>query len=85
MKERRLWMLLYIVGAGCLFILAGAPLSPVLQEVIAASAFAQGHSGHSAQPPAQTPAKEKSDAVKQPPGKQEAPPEQAAEEPPQVV
>ena len=84
MKKRRLLMLFYVIGAGCLFMLAGAPLSPVLEVVIAAPAFAQGHSGHSAQPPAQTPAKEKPEAVKQSPGKPEAPPEQAAEEPPQV-
>ena len=84
MKKRRLLMLFYVIGAGCLFMLARAPLSPVLQGVIAAPAFAQGHSGHSAQPPAQTPAKEKTEAVKQPPGKQEATPEQAVDETPQV-
>jgi Cu(I)/Ag(I) efflux system membrane fusion protein len=84
MKKRRLLMLFYMVGAGYLFMFAGSPLSPVLQGVVAAPAFAQGHSGHSAQPAAQTPAKEKPEAVKQPPGKQEAPPEQAAQEPPQV-
>jgi Cu(I)/Ag(I) efflux system membrane fusion protein len=84
MKKRKLLMLLYIIGAGCLFMLAGAPLSPVLRGIVAVPAFAQGHAGHSAQPPAKTPAKEKTEAVRQPPGKQEAPPEQAAEEPPQV-
>lgn len=75
MNKRRLLMLFYVIGAGCLFLLAGAPLSPVLQGVIAAPAFAQGHTGHSAQPPA----KEKPEAVRQ-----EAPPEQTAQEPPQV-
>jgi Cu(I)/Ag(I) efflux system membrane fusion protein len=84
MKKRRLLMLLYIIGAGYLLILAGSPLSEYLHRVISLNAFAQGHAGHSAQPPAQTPAKEKTEAVKQPPGKQEAPPEQAAQEPPQV-
>jgi len=68
MKKSKLLMLFYMVGAGCLFMLAGAPLSRVLQGVIVVPAFAQGHSGHSAQPPAQIPAKEKPNAAKQPPG-----------------
>jgi Cu(I)/Ag(I) efflux system membrane fusion protein len=50
-----------------------------LEGATSATAFAQGHAGHSAQPAAQTPAKEKPEA-----GKQETPPEQTAEEPPQV-
>jgi Cu(I)/Ag(I) efflux system membrane fusion protein len=71
------FMILLLAGiSGAVFLL--------FEGVTSASAFAQGHSGHSAQPPAQTPAKEKPEAVKPPPGKQEAPPEQAAEEPPQV-
>ncbi|MBA4398205.1 MAG: hypothetical protein C0394_12595, partial [Syntrophus sp. (in: bacteria)] len=76
-----------IQGAGCMILLLTSISGAVfllLEGATSAPAFAQGHAGHSAQPPAQTPAKEKPDAVKQTPGKQEAPPVQPAEETPQV-
>jgi Cu(I)/Ag(I) efflux system membrane fusion protein len=79
MKKRTLVMYLYVIGAGSLLLLAGTPLSEYIHDVVSETAFAQGHAGHSAQPPERVPEKQKPDA-----GKPEAPAESTEEGPPQV-
>lgn len=82
MKKRKLAMSFCVFCIGSLFVLLGAPFSPIEEAALNAPVFAQGHSGHAPQP--QTPAREKPKSIKRPADNNAPPQELTADEVPQV-
>ncbi len=84
MMEKKNFLLPVLIWSGALFIFFVTPLAPFTEGTFTSPVFAQGHAGHTAQPAAPAPAKEKPKVVLQPAEGKATPQEQSTEEVPQI-
>jgi len=77
-------LLLSLLWSSALFVLPDTPMPTFADGILTASAFAQGHAGHTAPPAAPASAKEKPPSVQSPAASKQTLQEQATSEAPQI-